>query len=623
MAAPRSRALNFVRALRALTFTMGGHSPFVSSHPSRAIRALVVGAGETSVLIHLPVLARLRDCGRLALVEICDVRQERAAAAQERFGFARSGGDARSALQRPEIEAVYLFGDARMHHDIGLAALECGKHLFVEKPIAPSYAQACEMAEAARSRGLIAAGGHNRRFSLSLGEVRRRGAKAGWRYAEAVFHKPALGLSPPFGASSWLTANGIHALDALVFVMGGPPEQLTAVADAESYTALMRWADGAQGVFLCNNHAGERREAYAFHAPGETCRVDDSGLRIAPGGAIDIPPRAPFQDGFEGEHAAFLDGVEQGAEPPNGLSILAPSLKLAELIEAGFSGRMDWPRRPAVPRGRETAGPRRRIDADRQRRRPDGHARRPPARPAARRTGRRPEVGSPSPRHRGGAARDRPFGRDGGAARQAAQPADRRPRRSVLRKTSTGPSPGARRRARQRRRRLCRQCRRVRLRPCGSGRRRAFASDRIMRRGGLGDHAAASWLEARGPPGGPGASPRPGQCGPGAGAAEDLARDETAPRRRRQSCVPRAGPAGRNGRPDRLGGRTRKPSRHAFWRQARASPSFPSTLPPKRFAERASRRSRSARRWRRTSSRCIAALQLRPRHFLDRPSWRG
>ncbi len=306
------------------------------------IRALVVGAGETSVLIHLPVLARLREAGRLELVEVCDLQGERAAAAQATFGFTRRGGDALYALGRADIDAVYLFGDARMHHDVGLAALKAGKHLFVEKPIAPSHAAACEMAEAARLGGLIAVGGHNRRFARSLQEVRRRGGRAGWRHAEAVFHKPAFGVAPPFGASSWLTANGIHALDALVFVMGGLPQSMTALAEDGTYTALMRWADGAQGVFLCDNNAGERRETYAFHAPGESLRVDDKGLGIAGSGATDIP-LPPLTDGFEAEHQAFLDGIAQDAPPPNSLCALAPSLMLAELIEAGFSGTLPKP----------------------------------------------------------------------------------------------------------------------------------------------------------------------------------------------------------------------------------------------------------------------------------------
>jgi phosphoglycerate dehydrogenase-like enzyme/predicted dehydrogenase len=315
--------LNFRAALGPLTIIMGGRQPSLVRRP---VRALVVGAGETSVLLHLPVLARLRDRGRLQLVEVCDLSHDRTAAARDRLGFASSSGDAHTALQRPDIDVVYLFADARMHHDLGKAALEHGKHLFVEKPVAPSYAEACDMAEAAASRGLVAAGGHNRRFYPSLQKARAHGGKAGWRYGEAVFHKPESGKPPPFGASSWLTANGIHALDALVFVMGGLPERLTALADGERFSAVMRWADGAQGVFLCDNAAGERREAYEFHAPGLSRRIDDEPA---------------VGDSFEAEHAAFLDAVEQGAEPLNSLSALAPSLKLAELIEQGFSGRID------------------------------------------------------------------------------------------------------------------------------------------------------------------------------------------------------------------------------------------------------------------------------------------
>jgi phosphoglycerate dehydrogenase-like enzyme/predicted dehydrogenase len=306
---------------------MSRRHPSVVSGP---VRALVVGAGETSTLLHLPALARLKDRGRLVLVEICDLRRDRATAAQERFGFSRSSGDGLCAVSRPDIDAVYLFGDAQMHHNLGLAALDCGKHLFVEKPIAPSYAQARAMADTARAKSLIAAGGHNRRFFRTLIDIKQRAGRAGWRYAEAVFHKPSADVPPPFGASSWLTANGIHALDALLFVMGPRPSELAAMADGETFSALLRWPGGAQGVFLSDNSAGERREAYAFHAPGETCRIDDDG-------------RNPdFTGSFDAEHSAFLDAIEQGAEPLNSLAALAPSLKLAELIEAGFNGPIDW-----------------------------------------------------------------------------------------------------------------------------------------------------------------------------------------------------------------------------------------------------------------------------------------
>jgi phosphoglycerate dehydrogenase-like enzyme/predicted dehydrogenase len=316
----------------------------------RPVRVLVIGAGPAPEALHLPVLARLRDRGDIVLAKVCDIRHERAAAARQRFGFLEDGGDGVAALARDDIDAVYIFGSAQLHYEYGMLALRSGKHLFVEKPVAPTFAQARELAEVARAQGLIAAGGLNRRFTKSLDAVRARAGKAGWRFAEAVFHKPEFGNPPSFGARTWLGANGIHALDALLFLMGGLPEQLTAHAGEAAapqpgaFSALMRWRDGAQGIFLCNNNAGSRREEYVFHAPDETCSVTGTGLSIERKGHPTTTVALAMQgDGYAAEHAAFLHAIRSGIEPLHSLAAVAPSLFLAELIENGFSGRVQLP----------------------------------------------------------------------------------------------------------------------------------------------------------------------------------------------------------------------------------------------------------------------------------------
>jgi phosphoglycerate dehydrogenase-like enzyme/predicted dehydrogenase len=314
------------------------------------MRALVIGAGPTTVHEHLPVLAKLRDAGHIVLAFVCDIDRGRAAAARQRFGFLEDGGDATAALQRTDLDAVYIFGSAQLHYEYGLLALQNGKHLFVEKPVAPSYEQAMVLADLARRSGLIAVGGLNRRFFKSLTEVRARAGKAGWRFAEAVFHKAELGKAPPFGARTWLGANGIHALDAQLFVMGGLPENITSVAEdmtgasaPGAFSALMRWRNGAQGVFLCNNNAGSRREEYVFHGQGETCSVDGDALLVEKNGVSTRISLPAIGDGFAAEHAAFLQAIRTTTEPLHSLSAIAPSLFLAELIEAGFSGRVELP----------------------------------------------------------------------------------------------------------------------------------------------------------------------------------------------------------------------------------------------------------------------------------------
>lgn len=139
-----------------------------------ALRVLVIGAGPASAALHLPALARLRDRGRITLDHLVDLDSGRAAAACRDFGFREHSGTAASALERKDFDAVYILGSAQMHYDYGLLALRSGKHLFVEKPIAPCYVQALELAQTARDHGLIAVGGLNRRFQRALAAVRAR-----------------------------------------------------------------------------------------------------------------------------------------------------------------------------------------------------------------------------------------------------------------------------------------------------------------------------------------------------------------------------------------------------------------------------------------------------------------
>jgi predicted dehydrogenase len=141
--------------------------------------------------MHLPILARLRDAGKLGLSVVCDLQRERAFQARRHFAFSESCGDAFSALERTDI-AVYVFGSAQLHVTWGLKALQNGKHLFVEKPVAPSYAEAVVLAQTAKVLNLIAVGGHNRRFFPALAAVRAAAAEEVVRKAAAFLSGEAI-----------------------------------------------------------------------------------------------------------------------------------------------------------------------------------------------------------------------------------------------------------------------------------------------------------------------------------------------------------------------------------------------------------------------------------------------
>jgi len=334
----------------------------VSTQASRPapLRVLVIGAGPTAVFAHFPALARLRDQGRIVLAVVCDIDRGRAAAARQQFGFLEDSGDATAALARDDIDLVYIFGSAQLHHEYGLTALQAGKHLFVEKPVAPSYVEAMQLVTLAAAQGLIAVGGLNRRFFKSLALALEGAGKTRWRDAEVVFHKPEFGRQPSFGARTWLSANGIHALDAMLYMMGGLPSELTSLAASANasqpnvFCAVMRWPDGAQGTFLCNNSAGLRREEYVFHGLGETYTIADAGVSIAKNNHCSSVELPLIGDGFQAEHDAFIDSVHSGACPRHSLAAIAPSLFLAELIEDGYSGGVQLPQPQAADGARQS-----------------------------------------------------------------------------------------------------------------------------------------------------------------------------------------------------------------------------------------------------------------------------
>ena len=82
---------------------------------------------------------------------------EQVAEAAAKYGWAESATDWRQVLERDDIHIVDICAPGWMHSEIAIAALEAGKHVLVEKPLANTIAEAeamTEAARAARARGI-------------------------------------------------------------------------------------------------------------------------------------------------------------------------------------------------------------------------------------------------------------------------------------------------------------------------------------------------------------------------------------------------------------------------------------------------------------------------------------
>ncbi len=101
------------------------------------------------------------DGPRVRLVHLAEVSADLAARRAAEFGFERSTGDWRALIDEPEVDVVSVTTPNAFHAEMAIAALEAGKHVWCEKPMAVALADAARMEAAARASGKVAILGYN------------------------------------------------------------------------------------------------------------------------------------------------------------------------------------------------------------------------------------------------------------------------------------------------------------------------------------------------------------------------------------------------------------------------------------------------------------------------------
>jgi predicted dehydrogenase len=191
----------------------------------QVVRFGLVGAGEIGRLR----AAALRNVPGCRLEAVADADPSRAQAA------ARSGGgdsfeDYRRMLAESALDAVIVSTPPQHHETIALAALEAGKHVLCEKPLAPGVAGCRRILESARHRGLTVATGFNQRYFPAVQFVKQlleRGELGQLRHVKAYaghsglneFRQPWEHDSQVVGGGT-LMDNGIHLIDHVCFLVG-------------------------------------------------------------------------------------------------------------------------------------------------------------------------------------------------------------------------------------------------------------------------------------------------------------------------------------------------------------------------------------------------------------------
>lgn len=116
-----------------------------------SVRVAMIGTGQIALANHVP---GLKLCPQAELVALCDAVPAVLERASQQTGITDITTDYRQLTQRDDIDAVIIATPNVTHHDMALAAINAGKHVMCEKPIAMDYAEAREMYDAAERAGV-------------------------------------------------------------------------------------------------------------------------------------------------------------------------------------------------------------------------------------------------------------------------------------------------------------------------------------------------------------------------------------------------------------------------------------------------------------------------------------
>ncbi|HEU5140080.1 MAG TPA: Gfo/Idh/MocA family oxidoreductase [Bacillales bacterium] len=123
----------------------------------------VIGCGSIATHRHLPEYAQESNVN---IVAVCDIVEERANERAETYG-AKAYYDHKELLKNDEVDAVSVCLPNYLHAPVSIDALNAGKHVLCEKPMATSKEEAEDMIKAASNNNLKLMIGHNQRFVAS------------------------------------------------------------------------------------------------------------------------------------------------------------------------------------------------------------------------------------------------------------------------------------------------------------------------------------------------------------------------------------------------------------------------------------------------------------------------
>jgi predicted dehydrogenase len=317
----------------------------------------MVGTGGVTGLV-APGFANAAEAQLTAVV---GRDEERARSFAEQYGATTIYTRYEDLLADPSIDVVYLGTPNWLHAEQTVQALDAGKHVLVEKPMALTVADAERMVDAAQRAGrLLGVGFHLRHHPLLI-ELRRRLQSE--EYGPITLVQAQWGIDmaavtgwkvdPNLAGAGSIMGLGVHLIDLIHWLTGREVSAVTAWADGPSARypvefltlAVLELNDGTIGQVTCSRRLPHSRNHLTVYTPGARLTAEgvismrgEGELLVGRNGAEDRV-EMPLPNPYGAEIAAFSRAVQTGtpfaASGEDGLRVVQVTTRLIEAAEAG------------------------------------------------------------------------------------------------------------------------------------------------------------------------------------------------------------------------------------------------------------------------------------------------
>ncbi|MDR6227174.1 Gfo/Idh/MocA family protein [Desmospora profundinema] len=316
----------------------------------------ILGAGGIAK-VHTSILKKDE---RVTIVGIGDISEERAVSLAKEVGNAKAVGSI-EALFDLGVDAVYVTTPNTLHVEPVLQCLQNHVHVFSEKPMATSLAEAQQIKEAAAASKAVYNLGMNRRYasvykkvkeSIVSGELTPYLAHIKMNRGELL--NPAWTANPQI-TGGFLYETPFHLMDLSRYLFGEvqtvhcEARQNLSESELDTFAIMLTFESGVIANFVTYAHAGwsfpfESVEVYGKYSTIATQELEK--VMVSPGlnqpAQISDFYQLSVEDkwGYAEEDRLFIDAIVQGTEPPVTAEDGFRSIQLLEAIyESAKSGK--------------------------------------------------------------------------------------------------------------------------------------------------------------------------------------------------------------------------------------------------------------------------------------------